>query len=32
MLKSLPGYANAELKKKDIMPCENRELSIRVNG
>ena len=32
MLKSFPGYANAELKKKDIMPCENRELSIRVNG
>ena len=32
MLKSLPGYANAELKKKDIMPCENPELSIRVNG
>ena len=32
MLKSMPGYGNAELKKKDIMPCENRELSIRVNA
>ena len=32
MLKSLPGYGNAELKKKDIMTCENRELSIRVNA
>ena len=32
MLKSLPGYGNAELKKKDIVPCENRKLSIRVDA
>ena len=30
-LKSLPGYGNAELKKKNIVPCENRKLSIRVD-
>ena len=32
MLTSLPGYGNAELKKKDIVPCENRKLSIRVDA
>ena len=32
MLKSLPGYGHAELKKKDIVPCENRKLSIRVDA
>ena len=32
MLKSLSGYCNAELKKKDIVPCENRKLSIRVDA
>ena len=31
MLKSLLGYGNAELKKKD-MPFENRKLSIRVDA
>ena len=31
MIKSLLGYGNAELKKKD-MPFENRKLSIRVDA
>ena len=30
ILKSLPGYGNPELKKKDMKPCENGKLSIRV--
>ena len=32
MLKSLPRDGNTELKKKDIVPCENRKLSIRVDA
>ena len=32
MLRSLPGYGNAELKKKDIVPFENCKLSIRVDA
>ena len=32
MLKSLPGYGNAELKKKYFVPCENRKLSVRVDA
>ena len=32
MLKSLRGYGNTELKKKDIVPCENRKLSVRVDA
>ena len=30
ILKSLPGYGNAELKKKDMKPCNSGNLSIRV--
>ena len=30
ILKSLPGYGNAELKKKDIKICDSSELSIKV--
>ena len=32
MLVLLPGYSNAELKKKVIVPFENRKLSIRVDA
>ena len=32
MLKLLTGYGNTELKKKDIGPCQNRKLSIRVDA
>ena len=32
MLRSLPAYGNAELKKKDIVPFENCKLSIRVDA
>ena len=32
MLVLLPGYGNAELKKKAIVPFENRKLSIRVDA
>ena len=35
ILKSLPGYGNAELKRKDIKPCHNNideKLSIKVEG
>ena len=32
MLVLLPGYSNAELKKKVIVPFENRKLSITVDA
>ena len=31
-LKALPGYGNMELKKKDIEPQGNRELSIKIDA
>ena len=35
ILKSLPGYGNSELKRKDMKPCDNGagdKLSIKVEG
>ena len=35
ILKSLPGYGNAEVKREDMKPCDNNvddKLSIKVEG
>ena len=31
LVKSLPGYGNIGLKKKEIMTCANTECSIKIN-
>ena len=31
LVKSLPGYGNTELKKKELMTCANTECSIKIN-